>query len=591
MKRKGVIALALTILLVFSLISCADNQQESTSASTTASSATTTTSAATTSTAASTPGEYRDGIYYFFDPVEIDAMIGYQIAYASDATTPWFFKWVEENMNITFNIESVPTDSMEERTSLVLSSGDLPDCFMVWLKGIRTRALQAQYGDIEKLLLPLNDLITPEIMPTLTRKLKGQETAFNAGFATLAGNIYTFPRFLTEVANGSGGNNYSGLYYNKEWFAAVGYDVEEDIQTVYDLRDALKLIKEQDPGEVGEDLVPLGGGLGSSVGYSYFTWFLNAFGFGTDTHLSLTALRDGDLYTGTFVFIPMEEAYYAYLEYMNSLYEEGLMEYDVFTIDDPQVNAKIESGYYAVHPGSAPYSYASVDWTKWTSSHPLKSDFQDEYFMSGLSVVNMCYYMYMTTDAEDIEALALAKMMDYGYDEEKGYLYTEGPQIDVDETYDLADGWYFDEDGFTMKYAAVENKKVDNSLIYKQNTCAFGMSGARFDRRDIKVKPIELYDPTVASEYFGLISNKYKDYTYQTFTGSGGCLFDEETSLRMTDLETLLLNHYNSETAKFITGIRKVTPEEFKAFQDDLLAMGMQEYMDTVSAAFHDQYR
>jgi hypothetical protein len=59
----------------------------------------------------------------------------------------------------------------------------------------------------------------------------------------------------------------------------------------------------------------------------------------------------------------------------------------------------------------------------------------------------------------------------------------------------------------------------------------------------------------------------------------------------MTDLETLLLNHYNSETAKFITGIRKVTPEEFKAFQDDLLAMGMQEYMDTVSAAFHDQYR
>ena len=200
MKRKGVIALALTILLVFSLISCADNQQESTSASTTASSA-------TTSTAASTPGEYRDGIYYFFDPVEIDAMIGYQIAYASDATTPWFFKWVEENMNITFNIESVPTDSMEERTSLVLSSGDLPDCFMVWLKGIRTRALQAQYGDIEKLLLPLNDLITPEIMPTLTRKLKGQETAFNAGFATLAGNIYTFPRFLTEVANGSGGNN------------------------------------------------------------------------------------------------------------------------------------------------------------------------------------------------------------------------------------------------------------------------------------------------------------------------------------------------------------------------------------------------
>lgn len=621
-KTRKVLALLLAVLMTAALSGCTGSGGDTTTAGTTAATTAVTSTAAPTTAAATTapattakttattpnrttattpttttaapvdtdPGAYGDeGVYRFYDTVEINAMIGYQIEHTTDAECEWMTTWLLDRMNIQMNIDSVPTDSMEERTSLVLMSGTLPDCFMSWLNGMRTRALQTQYGDIEGLLRPINDLITEETMPTLTRKIGDEAAAFQAAFATIKGNIYTFPRFLA-----SPGANYGSLSYNVTWLAQVGYDnIYEDIVSVYDLRDALQAIKEQDPGGLGDRLIPLGSSYGKDVGAGVFTWLMNAFGFTTQTYKTLLSIRDGDIATGELVIVPRHEAYYAYLEYMNSLYEGGLLEPDVYTQDQAQFDAKVAEGIYAVHSGTIPYaSVPDFAYKDWSGNHPLVSDYCDTPTITAPPSINMCYYTYITTDASDETVFAIAKLMDYGYDEEHGYIFVDGPKKGVDETYGLTEGWEYKEDGFTMVFNDVENGTYADMGVYRRNIAYFGMSGARFDRRDIPVKPYDLYDPEVPGEYYGLLA--YENYytpNYVVYALSDGFLFNEEDTVIITDLETMLLDYMMTETAKFITGVRDLTAESWDTFQAELDSMGMQQYADMQMAAFESQLR
>ena len=60
--------------------------------------------------------------------------------------------------------------------------------------------------------------------------------------------------------------------------------------------------------------------------------------------------------------------------------------------------------------------------------------------------------------------------------------------------------------------------------------------------------------------------------------------YDEETTLAVDELHTILDPYIESEVAKFITGARDLS--EFADFQSELEAMGIQELLGYYIAAY-----
>ena len=108
--------------------------------------------------------------------------------------------------------------------------------------------------------------------------------------------------------------------------------------------------------------------------------------------------------------------------------------------------------------------------------------------------------------------------------------------------------------------------------------------------------------PEMRSYYYD--KNNILPYTYDPNFGSGAHLlnmqqnvepyrtesfpmvvyYDEETTLAVDELHTILDPYIESEVAKFITGARDLS--EFADFQSELEAMGIQELLGYYIAAY-----
>ena len=79
-----------------------------------------------------------------------------------DADKMWFWNWIEYATGVHFEVEQILGSVRDEKLSLLFASGELPD--LIYGLGLSTSEL-VRYGQSEGLLMPLNEYITPEIMP------------------------------------------------------------------------------------------------------------------------------------------------------------------------------------------------------------------------------------------------------------------------------------------------------------------------------------------------------------------------------------------------------------------------------------------
>ena len=159
-----------------------------------------------------------------------------------DADKVWFWKWASEAMNISFDIEQIPSESVDQRKNLMFASGELPD--IIYGIGFSTAEL-VKYGQYEKQLLAINQYLNEETMPHLT-KWAGL-TSFELCVAP-DGNQYVLPYIDRVVLNDGNGHP---LYINKELAAAVGKQMPA---TVEELTELLRAFKAAYP-----ELLPMGG--------------------------------------------------------------------------------------------------------------------------------------------------------------------------------------------------------------------------------------------------------------------------------------------------------------------------------------------
>lgn len=250
-----------------------------------------------------------------------------------------WLKDLEEKTNIKIEWQVMSSNDWNERKSILLASGALPDIII----GSQT------FGDSDivnnlSLFRPLDDYIEQN-MPNL--KAAMQETPEMKKISTFPdGKIYSLPARLPARPKSS-----RQPVINKTWLDKLGLKVPD---TIDDLYNVFKAFKEQDPNGNGkQDEIPFietGNDLISPFGIA-------------DLNNNFMVIKDGKA-----VFYPVSEAYKAAMKWENKLFTEGLLDEELFTQDETMRTAKF------LNP-DAPIVGFSYQWTpdavfgKWSNQY------------------------------------------------------------------------------------------------------------------------------------------------------------------------------------------------------------------------------
>lgn len=237
------------------------------------------------------------------------------------------FKDLEKSTNVKVKWLDWPQSQQKEKRNLAFASGDLPDAF--YGSWSLDKPDVVKYG-AEGMLLRLNDYLNATYMPNFTRILKARPELLNA-LSTPDGSVYALP---TLNENGLPITN-DTLLVNKDWLAKVGRPMPTTIDELFDVLMAFKNAGDLN-GNGRADEIPMtfkyGENNTGAMGLLGFT------GLVTNNKASRMAMKDGKP-----VFAPATDEYKEYLLFLNKLFENGLLDREAFTMDNPAYNAKTQT--------------------------------------------------------------------------------------------------------------------------------------------------------------------------------------------------------------------------------------------------------
>ena len=240
------------------------------------------------------------------------------------------FNEYEDKTNVNIDWEMVSSESYVEKRNLALGGGSLPDVFY---NSYFSMPDLTKYGS-QGVFIPLNDLI--ENYAPNFKKLLEENPTIEKAITAADGNIYAFP-----TLNGPGfTTNIIGArpYINKKWLDALDMDMPETTEEFYQY---LKAVKEKGPSNGKVEEVPFGG---SSIEELINNYLLGSFGLANKGLANTFIDRDPD--SGDLRFYPVSEQYKEMLEYVHKLYDEGLIEKNIFSIDHNQFLTNLGEGRY-----------------------------------------------------------------------------------------------------------------------------------------------------------------------------------------------------------------------------------------------------
>ena len=198
-------------------------------------------------------------------------------------------------------------------------------------------------------------------------RLMEENPEIRQSITTTDGHIYALPNIVqSDTASWIMGP----VWYNGEWLDALG--VEELPETVDEFYELMVRFKEEDPNGNGEqDEIPI-----SDVGMNGIRgWMMPAFGikgWGIEEH-------DGQ---ARYTFAT--DNFRGYLEFMNQLFDEGLLDRETFSQSNEQKQAKGQNNQVGVFQDW--FSYFTTGRTEEEAINdpmfaPLTSEFQEEPLM------------------------------------------------------------------------------------------------------------------------------------------------------------------------------------------------------------------
>lgn len=471
-----------------------------------------------------------------------------------DLNDNWYVNHLAEKTGIRLDITPVEEAGWTEKKNLVLASGDYSEIFL----GGLTWNDALIYGE-QGIFLPLEDLIE-EYAPNVKTLLEMYPES--AKTLTMNGHIYVLPTWSTPAREIINNNNRKTI--NTTWLENVGMDMPTNLDELYEV---LKAFKEQDANGNGDpdDEIPYTNVFDGEA----FEWILSAFGYVNLRH---------DVLDGQYVYVPAQENYRHYLEYMNKLYTEGLLDNDYFTQTAEELQAKVAAGIV----GSG-ITYAT-DYTtdlelklQYSMVSPLTSEYNSTLCWPKYSVERTDAMLAITDKCENPELVI--KLLDYWYSEEGSFEVKGGPKLG-EMADDPTSGYekLIDEDGTvtykqnfdTEKYASFYTFRLYNGLwtiphVYTDELNEL-VIGADPDRA-------RSHQESIDSGCYGALRLGYPNAAFDT----------EENDALATYV--MIDSYADQMSAKFITGEEELTDSSWESYLSTLNAMGLEARNEIYQAA------
>lgn len=228
------------------------------------------------------------------------------------------FRYLNEQSNLTFDVQSVHIDDAKEKEGLILASGDYPEVFIF---STFSKTEVDKYG-AEGVFLPLEDYIEA-YAPNLTAYMN--ENDLWSYITAPDGHIYELPAIDVDANREAGFH----VWINKRWMDTLGLAEPQNLDELYDV---LKAFKEKDANGNGDPNDEVA--LSVPDGMDYLFNYLPYFDLNLDTHTWL-ANKDGEL-----LYVPTSEEYKEFLRFFAGLYEEGILDPGSFTQNYDQISSR-----------------------------------------------------------------------------------------------------------------------------------------------------------------------------------------------------------------------------------------------------------
>lgn len=337
------------------------------------------------------------------EPIEVTAM-GLVSPQGGDHNDTYCWTEYEKMTNIKITWENVPSDAKEERISVALASNQLPDMlYGLQIKGVDV-AKYGAYGTF----LPLEGLV--EQYGYHFQQVMKEYPEVRKGITMPDGHIYALPHLKTGPLMK---NNMH--FINPEWLKRVNLEMPTSLA---EYTEVLRAFRDQDANGNGDpnDEIPL------AFRTSHLAQLMQTY-FGLGTRGVKHQYVDVDS-AGKIRFIPTSKEYKDMLTYLNMLYEEKLLDNEVFTMSASRdMVAKLTQDIVGSHADYS--SNAGPKMQEIFRVIPLMDNYYGEktWTRTEPTVANIgCFLLSSKTKY----APELLKWIDYFYSEEGQILYNLG---------------------------------------------------------------------------------------------------------------------------------------------------------------------
>ena len=493
----------------------------------------------------------------------------------------WIVRYWKERTNLDIEWEIIAPNTANERIPLMLNIGDMPDALL----GYSSMGYEqmSQYGLEQGLFYPVDELLP--YMPVFSALLE-ERPDYRAAITADDGKIYGLP-----MLSDGGYSAPLRFFINVDWLKALDLELPTTHEAFYQV---LKAFKEKDPNGNGQaDEIPFSGSWND--GYPERAWILNGYGF-TSTSKANIAL-DYMAEKPEVVYMPRTEKYKDFLTFMNKLWNEGLLDPDMFTQTDVQYDARVLEGRVGFGAMAAPLVNYPSKPEAYEASYPLAAEGGMQLYtravpvsIPGMAVIN--------AKIEPEKAAALANFFDTMFDRDE-YVYSrwgleKGGQFDT-EGY----GYYYDAEKDDLAFTLPEG--VQSSWNWMIDMLTFWkFPGYLPDGNDAyELSYIQDHPESELAKYLSVDGGKAlrrmdwlrliieRDYPFGVADMPGFFMTSDDLN-RVNELIVPLDDYVASMEAKFITGMEPL--DNIQAFWDTLDQMHAQEYVD-IYARYYAGYQ
>ena len=449
-----------------------------------------------------------------------------------------FFQEMKEMTNINFEFRTSSSDDFTQNKQLSFASLDLPD---VYYGAELTEGEVVDYGS-QGLLVPLEDLIE-KYAPNI-QKLLDEYPDLKASITTPDGHIYALPALDQAPTSKT-----PIMWLNGPWLDELGMDKPATMDEFYEM---LKAFKEQDPGNVG-DVIPLTANTAADLRIG----ILPNFGI----------VQEDGIYQedGEVKFAYVQDEFREYLTFLNKLYEEKLLDNDMFSHTWEQFVAKGErTGIFSTWPIVMVGFEDPRDALNYPMLPPMTSKTNDE-----LQTIEYSEYFRgrAAITSENEHPAATMRWLDYLYTEEGTLLSRLGIEGVTYEWNEDGQWVLLAEDGLsTTETNAKHAPGVGTSV-------PMVLSKEFYEKEGGNPAILEIYD--WAEEQ--LIPHAKMPYPQVYFT------VEEQQEIGM--LKPDIDSYFEQMEAKFITGAESID-NKWGEFVETLESLNIERYIEIHQAAY-----